>query len=504
MLPPIGLRVNGEDIGVRKSDGWFYDADGILTLSGLANYALEADSQEACENVRRMIVGGTTAISISNIVMTATIWRESPFTLESGANVELTLVGDNAFTGAGNAAGISMSPDTSLTIDGDGSLTATGGEYGAGIGGSFGVKGGNVTISSGTVTATGGDHAAGIGGGGKVSSGSAIAEHGGNVTITGGNVTARGGWHGAGIGGGYFGSGGTAVISGGVVTATGGGYGAGIGGGDYGDGGTIEISGGVVTATCGNGGAGIGGGFGGYGGTIEISGGTVHACGGYQDESVFAADIGDGLNYSTTASINNGAVITGGSVVPAHFDSEKARFTQSNCTVTNMAHDAAGRVLRAAVVHLWTPDAAVVISGIDGYGTRDLYADANGDLYLWLPDGDYSFTANGRGFTATVDGADTVAVADLALNALRIESVKLVPGAVDLVVSAEPAEWLTSETAQSLRVRASEELPLPGDDAALLPRTDVEATANGDGTATLTVPRAADVPRKFYRVEADP
>ena len=57
-------------------------------------------------------------------------------------------------------------------------------------------------------------------------------------------------------------------------------------------------------------------------------------------------------------------------------------------------------------------------------------------------------------------------------------------------------------TAQLLRVRVSEELPLPDGDAALLPRTDVEATANGDGTATLTVPRAADVPRKFYRVEA--
>ena len=40
------------------------------------------------------------------------------------------------------------------------------------------------------------------------------------------------------------------------------------------------------------------------------------------------------------------------------------------------------------------------------YGTRDLYADANGDLYLWLPDGDYRFEANGRGYTATVDGAD--------------------------------------------------------------------------------------------------
>jgi hypothetical protein len=57
-------------------------------------------------------------------------------------------------------------------------------------------------------------------------------------------------------------------------------------------------------------------------------------------------------------------------------------------------------------------------------------------------------------------------------------------------------------TAQLLRVRVSEELPLPDGDAALLPRTDVGVLVNDDGTATVVVPRAADVPRMFYRVEA--
>ncbi len=57
-------------------------------------------------------------------------------------------------------------------------------------------------------------------------------------------------------------------------------------------------------------------------------------------------------------------------------------------------------------------------------------------------------------------------------------------------------------TAQLLRVRVSEELPLPDGDAALLPRTDIGVLVNDDGTATVVVPRAANVPRKFYRVEA--
>ena len=59
-------------------------------------------------------------------------------------------------------------------------------------------------------------------------------------------------------------------------------------------------------------------------------------------------------------------------------------------------------------------------------------------------------------------------------------------------------------TAQLLRVRVSEGLPLPGGDAALLPQTDVGVLVNDDGTATVVVPRAANVPRTFYRVEVKP
>ena len=70
------------------------------------------------------------------------------------------------------------------------------------------------------------------------------------------------------------------------------------------------------------------------------------------------------------------------------------------------------------------------------------------------------------------------------------------------VVSAEPAGWLTAETAQLLRVRASSTLPLPTGDNALLPVTDVTATPNPDGTVTLTLPRTTDT-TQFFRVEVE-
>jgi hypothetical protein len=188
--------------------------------------------------------------------------------------------------------------------------------------------------------------------------------------------------------------------------------------------------------------------------------------------------------------------------MPAHFDNAEERFTQSMELEENQPRDAAGRVLHAVVVPLGTPDAAaslVLPASAGSYGTRDVYADANGDVYLWLPDGDYRFEANGRGYTATVDGADTVAVADpIAVEALHIESIELVPGSVVLVVSAEPDGALTAETAPLLRVRASETLPVSAGE--FLDPADVRPLLNADGTATLVLP-PPDPATRFYRVE---
>ena len=170
-----------------------------------------------------------------------------------------------------SSGGIRVSAGNSLTIyaqsagDDMGTLTADGKVEDAGIGGSHGEAGGQITINGGTVKASGGN-GAGIGGG-----------PGGQITINGGMVEAIGRF-GAGIGGNNGGAGGQITINGGTVKASGG-YGAGIGGGSGGAGGEITIRGGTVEASS-EPGAGIGGGFGGAGGEITISGGTVKADGG--------------------------------------------------------------------------------------------------------------------------------------------------------------------------------------------------------------------------------
>ena len=529
-LPPLGLRVNGEDIAQRKGDGWFYDSDGVLTLSGLAGYALEADDP-AYSNLVRVVVRGTTAVSVSNVVVASTVWRESALVVESGADATLTLFGTNVFIGAatGGAPGIAVRESAVLTIGGEGALVATGGQYGAGIGsggrfgdylgGGEGTAFGTIRIVGGNVTATGGHSSAGIGSG--------LDGRGGTVEISGGTVTAIGWWGGAGIGSGREdGVGVSTTISGGLITANGSSGGAGIGGGQGSSSNAVSIVGGDITAKGGTAAPGIGTGdqLGAYtqtGDTISISGGIIWV----------QAHVGASPGFVNAASIgcsdmgSCGAIsISGGTILFAenqlwHIGAGRRKYATAESVTISGGSIAAGenlidpapsngvdRVYRVTVdvgaANTKVESLAVVKDDAAfGYGTNDLFTDASGNLRLWLPNGEYEFVVAGAHWTATVADDATTAVV-VGPTALRIESIAAAEDAVTLVVSAEPDGWITDVSAQLLRVRAAETLPLPDRDAALLPRTDVEATANDDGTATLTVPRAADVPRKFYRVEA--
>ena len=168
--------------------------------------------------------------------------------------------------------------------------------------------------------------------------------------------------------------------------------------------------------------------------------------------------------------------------------------------------NAVGRVWCVTVTNLPPNEAVAGMQGLpEAYGVNDLVADAEGRLHVWLPDGDYRFSIGGMEGTwrAGVSGADVVA--DFAvvpeLEELHIDSMAVSGGAVAIVVSSVPSGWIGAGAA-SLRVRAAAVLPLPGGDAALLSRGDVGIAVNGDGTATLTIPRAADAPRMFYRVGA--
>ena len=266
--------------------------------------------------------------------------------------------------------------------------TQTYGRNGAGIGGGYGGKGGNVNIYGGTVRATGANDAAGIGGGynanggtTKIYGGNITAScgtngagigggeygNGGRVEIYGGEVTANGGYWAAGVGGGDYGTSGNIlihggkvtaksngsvddggagigsgndadsnniIITGGEITATGGGDGAGIGGGDGGKGGNISISGGKVTATGKDGGAGIGGGQGASAGTTEITGGTVIANGGPDAAGIGGGYDGNGgiiniTNGTITATAGNNASGIGGG-----YSAEGGKITVTDGTVT--------------------------------------------------------------------------------------------------------------------------------------------------------------------------
>ena len=162
---------------------------------------------------------------------------------EGKGDVNLNVEGKNTASSDNARAGVWKTNDGNLTIgseSGTGELTANGGSFSAGIGGSYGGDGSDITITGGNITANGGSQAAGIGGGRE--------GDGSNIIITGGEVTANGGSSGAGIGGGYgsmyggSGNGSDITISGGKVTATGGKCGAGIGGGLNSSGSDITIS----------------------------------------------------------------------------------------------------------------------------------------------------------------------------------------------------------------------------------------------------------------------
>jgi hypothetical protein len=262
---------------------------------------------------------------------------------------------------------------------------------------------------------------------------------------------------------------------------------------------------------------------------LEIGGdGWLYAKGGATSEywGCPAIGISDGMYYEfqhLTVTITGGnfdvrsgavgtvsgidaPVIAGGNIYIGR-DPYYDRYVLSNFgAVTPFGKDA-----RCVIVPDLEPIAPVSFSGLpDYYNASNICANAEGKVYLYLPgqdvydENDYVFfVANGMLYRVVVMNGSAANTAQRVVGptALRIESIAAAEDEVSLVVSAEPGDWITDVSALLLRVRAAEELPLPSDAAALLPRESVGVSTNGDGTATLAVPRAADVPRTFYRVE---
>ncbi len=123
-------------------------------------------------------------------------------------------------------------------------------------------------------------------------------------------------------------------------------------------------------------------------GRIEINGGTIIAEMGLNGDS----DIGGGL-----LGAGGEVVISGGSV-------------KATNGIENAPVNVQGTAVHCVTVTNLTPNAAVTVTGLGDYGVDGLVADELGQIYLWLPDGEKAFTAGGRKFVATVDGSAVTAV----------------------------------------------------------------------------------------------
>ncbi len=203
--------------------------------------------------------------------------------------------------------------------------------------------------------------------------------------------------------------------AGGCLSVSGGDFSSGMGGA-YGDSGTgnIEVKGGTIVATMGQmGGSDIGGGALGGGGEVVISGGSVNV----------------------TTAIKNAPVNEQGAAVFC-------------VTVPGL-----------------TPNTAVTVTGLGDYGVDGLVADTDGQIYLWLPNGEKTFTAGGRKFAATVAGAAVTAVDQgpatevVSPTELVVTSFSIANGVARLEITTDLgmedfAAWLSTEPSFEIDFRA--------------------------------------------------
>ena len=389
-----GVTVNGRDTGLGGYDGcgWKRTADKYVELDGtVGSYVISGSNDVG--NVM-IAIAGDANVTLSNLYLKCKSIGECCIWATNGTTVALSLAGVNTLDARGAAVGDNMGEGlciengTRLTItnapgfaDEDAVLIAKGSFNRAAIAvGRNGAEGEKpyFEIAGGTVYAnwfdSPADWSAGIGASYKTGKNGEA-----NIVISGGCVFAKGGYGDPGIG--------AADYENGVAP-------------------DIRISGGYVEAVGGVHAAGIGGGTQGKYGSVTVSGGTVIATGGTDASDMLAG-------YSNKG--GDGFTVTGGSVVLTRGQVNPAPSNVTDrvwcVTVTNIA-----------------PYAAVTLTGIttfSGYGTNDLFADGDGKVCLWLPDGRYDFTLNcGCGdlhYTATVAGANTFAKLDESqLSGLKI------------------------------------------------------------------------------------
>jgi hypothetical protein len=366
------IYVNGRSVAYGSGEGWTYDAN-RLTLSSAGPFVIHGTSTYS-----RIFVDADCAIIASNLYVGAQEFS-SPALDCNFHDVALALWSDapyrNSFYGGQNKAGIAVVSTNIANAAGGAKLTVTALNADAALH----VVGGPFFNSN---------CSAGIGGG--------TGQHAGSIDIRGGTITAVAGTQSgnngaAAIGGGYSGSYHSISVCGGTVSATGAYCGSAIGTGRAGaKGGVIAISGGrISTAISSDNSYGypIGGGYQSKGGTIQISGGTISAKGGQ-----------GGIGAPEAGSV---VTITGGSIFQ----------TERNSPAPT---DGSQRVYRVTTTVLDgtapVKNTKVTVRGPRGYGVNDIYTDANGKLYFYLPNGTRRFYVGEQRYQYTVADAATTAI----------------------------------------------------------------------------------------------
>lgn len=176
------------------------------TLSNGVGYTVSGDTVVLSGNGNTYsLVGATTSRRITvasgssaNVIMFAVNIAPASgcaFNM-TGATVNMRLMFVNRLLSGTSFAGIQAPFGSVLTINGSGYLTTSGGTNGAGIGGSNGMSGGNISIIGGNIEAIGKGGGAGVGGGNGSDGGSVLVD--GEDTA----LTATGGANGFDIGSG--------------------------------------------------------------------------------------------------------------------------------------------------------------------------------------------------------------------------------------------------------------------------------------------------------------
>ena len=341
----------------------------------------DIDTEEAKLRVAAM-QGGTYKLEVDfNGIDQPILTRQLSVISDFTSGFILDLNGRNLTVKVAEGAGIDIGLGKTFTIvdnspEQTGTLTVE--ATGENIAGIRVIGSSSIIIESGTVTAiTKGRYAAGIGGVNHYSVG--------DITITGGNVKAQGGHWGAGIGGGNCNAGTTnIIISGGKVSAAGGEGASSIGGGQGVGGVNISISGGIVDVGIPPWGTGIGNGNYGTGAIVSISGGTIGTSGTIGTNRMFHTD--GGLFTITGGSINTTNLTISGE--------QPKNDNETNVYLTTLTLEGVNEITEIEA-----------ISSPSNYGINDMFTDADGKLYVWLPTGTNTpieLTANDIVYTGEV------------------------------------------------------------------------------------------------------